>query len=40
LSPIFGAFFTFASLDEKRKTAKGQLTLQEMNLTYKLLRLK
>jgi 3-dehydroquinate dehydratase type I len=40
LSPIFGALFTFASLDEKRKTAEGQLTLQEMNLAYKLLGLK
>jgi 3-dehydroquinate dehydratase type I len=40
LSPIFGALFTFASLDKKRKTAEGQSTLQEMNLTYKLLGLK
>jgi 3-dehydroquinate dehydratase-1 len=40
LSPLFGAFFTFASLDEKRKTAKGQLTIQEMRLAYEALGLK
>jgi len=40
LSPVFGAFFTFACLDEKTKTAKGQLTLQEMNLAYETLGLK
>jgi len=40
VSPVFGAFFTFASLDEKRKTAKGQLTIQEMNLSYEALGLK
>jgi 3-dehydroquinate dehydratase-1 len=40
LSPVFGAFFTFASLDEKRKTAKGQLTIQEMRRAYELLGLK
>lgn len=40
VSPVFGAFFTFASLDEKRKTAKGQLTIQEMNSAYKALGLK
>jgi 3-dehydroquinate dehydratase type I len=37
LSPMFGAFFTFASIDEKRKTAKGQLTIQEMKRAYQLL---
>ena len=37
LSPVFGAFFTFASIDEKRKTAKGQLTIQEMRKAYQLL---
>jgi 3-dehydroquinate dehydratase-1 len=37
VSPIFGAFFTFASLNEKRKTAKGQLTIKEMNNAYKAL---
>jgi 3-dehydroquinate dehydratase type I len=40
LSPVFGAIFTFACLDEKRKTAKGQLTIQEMKLTYETLGLK
>ncbi|MBN1784909.1 MAG: type I 3-dehydroquinate dehydratase [Candidatus Bathyarchaeota archaeon] len=37
LSPIFGAFFTFASIGEKRKTAKGQLTIQEMKKAYQLM---
>jgi 3-dehydroquinate dehydratase-1 len=40
LSPFFGAFFTFASIDEKRKTAKGQLTIQEIRKVYALLGLK
>ena len=40
VSPVFGAFFTFASLDEKRKTAKGQLTIQVMNSAYEALGLK
>jgi 3-dehydroquinate dehydratase-1 len=40
LSPVFGAFFTFASIDEKRKTAKGQLTIQEMREVYAILGLK
>ena len=40
LSPVFGAFFTFASIDEKRKTAKGQLTIQEMRRVYAILGLK
>jgi len=40
LSPVFGAFFTFASLDEKRRTANGQLTIQEMRRTYEALGLK
>jgi 3-dehydroquinate dehydratase type I len=40
VSPIYGAYFTFASLDEKRKTASGQLTLQEMNLAYETLGIK
>lgn len=39
-SPVFGAFFTFASLDEKRKTAKGQLTIPEMHIAYETLGLK
>ncbi|MEJ2272068.1 MAG: type I 3-dehydroquinate dehydratase [Candidatus Bathyarchaeota archaeon] len=40
VSPLFGAYFTFASLDEKRKTAEGQLTLKEMNLAYETLGIK
>jgi 3-dehydroquinate dehydratase-1 len=40
VSPVFGAFFTFACLDEKRKTAKGQLTIKEMNSAYEALGLK
>jgi 3-dehydroquinate dehydratase-1 len=40
LSPVFGAFFTFASLDKKMKTAKGQLTIQEMKHAYDVLGLK
>jgi 3-dehydroquinate dehydratase-1 len=40
LSPVFGAFFTFASLDEKRKTAKGQLSIKEMRNAYQLLGIK
>ena len=40
LSPVFGAFFTFASIDEKRKTAKGQLTIQEITQAYEALGLK
>ncbi len=40
VSPVLGAFFTFASLDEKRKTAKGQLTIHEMNSAYEALGLK
>jgi len=40
LSPVFGAFFTFASIDEKRKTAEGQLTIQEMRRAYEILGLR
>ncbi|MEJ2241994.1 MAG: type I 3-dehydroquinate dehydratase [Candidatus Bathyarchaeota archaeon] len=40
VSPLFGAFFTFASLDKKRKTAEGQLTLEEVNLAYETLGVK
>jgi len=40
MSPVFGAFFTFASLNEKRKTAKGQLTIEKMNRAYEKLGLK
>jgi 3-dehydroquinate dehydratase type I len=37
LSPIFGAFFTFVSIDEKRKTAKGQLSIHEIRRAYEIL---
>ena len=37
LSPLFGAFFTFASLEQGRETAAGQMAIQEMRAAYKLL---
>ncbi len=37
LSPMFGAFFTFASLDEGSETAKGQMSIGEMRVAYNLL---
>jgi len=37
LSPLFGGFFTFASLEQGKETASGQLTIQEMKAAYKLL---
>ena len=40
LSAVFGAFFTFVSLDRKRKTAKGQLTIQEIRRAYEALGIK
>ncbi|MGD0645124.1 MAG: type I 3-dehydroquinate dehydratase [Candidatus Bathyarchaeia archaeon] len=40
LSPMFGAFFTFASLQEGSETAAGQMTIQEMRAAYDLLELK
>jgi 3-dehydroquinate dehydratase len=40
LSPVFGAFFTIASLEKGRKTAQGQLTFQEMISAYEALGLK
>jgi len=40
LSPVFGAFFTLASLESGRKTASGQLTIQEMRSAYEALGLK
>jgi 3-dehydroquinate dehydratase type I len=40
LSPLFGGFFTFASLKRGSETAAGQMTIQEMNTAYKLLGLK
>jgi len=37
LSPVFGGFFTIAALESDRKTAIGQLTIQEMRMAYKAL---
>lgn len=37
LSPVFGGFFTIAALESERKTASGQLTIQEMKMAYKAL---
>ncbi len=38
LSPVFGAFFTFASLEEGSETAPGQISIKEMRTAYSLLR--
>jgi 3-dehydroquinate dehydratase type I len=40
LSPVFGAFFTFASLKPGSETANGQMTIQQMKAAYDLLGLK
>jgi 3-dehydroquinate dehydratase type I len=40
LSPVFGGFFTFASLETGSETAPGQMTIQEMKTAYALLGLK
>jgi 3-dehydroquinate dehydratase type I len=37
LSPLFGGFFTFASLERDSETASGQMTIQEMKAAYELL---
>ena len=37
LSPMFGAFFTFASLGQGNETAAGQMTVGEMRVAYDLL---
>jgi len=37
LSPLFGGFFTFASLERGSETASGQITIQEMKAAYELL---
>lgn len=37
LSPLFGGFFTFASLERGSETALGQMTIQEMKASYELL---
>ncbi len=40
LSPLFGAFFTFASLEQGSETAPGQISIQEMRSAYVLLGVK
>ena len=40
LSPVFGGFFTFASLEQGSETAHGQMTIEEMRTVYSLLGLK
>jgi 3-dehydroquinate dehydratase type I len=40
LSPLFGGYFTFASLAQGTETAAGQMTIQEMRSAYELLGLK
>jgi 3-dehydroquinate dehydratase type I len=37
LSPLFGGFFTFASLERGSETASGQMTIQEMKAAYEVL---
>ena len=37
LSPYYGGFFTFASIDKGYETAEGQISIQEMRAVYKLL---
>jgi 3-dehydroquinate dehydratase type I len=38
LSPVFGAFFTFAALEQGSETAPGQISINEMRTAYSLLR--
>jgi 3-dehydroquinate dehydratase type I len=40
LSPLFGGYFTFASLERGNETAAGQMAIQEMRAAYELLGLK
>jgi 3-dehydroquinate dehydratase type I len=37
LSPFFGSYFTFASLEKGRETAPGQLTVYELKSIYETL---
>ncbi len=37
LSPMFGAFFTFASLEQGNETAAGQISIGEMHTAYDIL---
>ena len=40
LSPAFGAYFTFASLEQSSETASGQMNISEMRTAYSLLGIK
>jgi 3-dehydroquinate dehydratase type I len=40
LSPLFGAYFTFASLEQGSETAAGQMSLTEMRNAYALLEIR
>jgi 3-dehydroquinate dehydratase len=40
LAPLFGAFFTFASLEKGSETASGQISISEMKSAYILLGIK
>jgi 3-dehydroquinate dehydratase type I len=37
LSPVFGGYFTFASLERGSETAPGQMSINEMRTAYQLL---
>jgi 3-dehydroquinate dehydratase-1 len=37
MAPLFGSFFTFASLERGEETASGQLTIEEMKVVYEAL---
>ncbi len=37
LSPLFGGYFTFVSLEQGSETAAGQIAIQEMQSAYRLL---
>jgi 3-dehydroquinate dehydratase len=37
LSPVFGGFFTFASLEKGAQTATGQMSISELKSAYTLL---
>ncbi|MEM2103337.1 MAG: type I 3-dehydroquinate dehydratase [Candidatus Bathyarchaeia archaeon] len=37
LSPLFGGFFTMASLEHGRETAAGQMTIEELRVIYQIL---
>ncbi|MGZ4850417.1 MAG: type I 3-dehydroquinate dehydratase [Candidatus Bathyarchaeia archaeon] len=37
LSPLFGAYFTFASLEQGNETAAGQITIAQMQAAYDVL---